>query len=840
MTYDSRKDLRGQEYVDEIAIEFDCCKYVRNPYLSQRFINGTSSLAPGSLGTLTISGGGTSANALWGAYNGKIYCRKAVSGGLFEIFRITVTSNTTVDVIERGMFGTSQVTITGAIEILHEGEANGSCRGFAQTCSNTDSYSPSEKTVFRFCSAPRTAGSIIFPGLHHKAVDYDSSEVDVGESIGSPAKLRVRLQDFTAGDENVVPYPDKRSSAGTWWGRMLARNPYMNGRKVIWRSGLRDAGTFVDPEWMERHFIIDSCSLSDGHVSLSCLDPVILAEEKKAKMPVVSPAQLAASITGTPTTFDYVNAPDYYFGANGSTIYVRIDSEVIRATVSGPKQLTVSQRGYRSTAKNHEAGATIQDCVRFAGTHIIDAITFAMQSYTSIPAAYIDNYVSVKTKIPTYDLDDCLITKPIPVQDFISAMIKLGNLIFYFNESTLKFVIDYIPELSVQPISINETEHILRESVTVNENTKEQWTRFAHIWAPVDVTSDAEENFAINYLAANLPVESSAKLGEVNEKKTFKNPFLSNSPGDSLIGSAYASRIVSAADRSPRIVTATINAANIGPTQAGDLKIGSVINLVTKEAQDIDGQPSSELYQVLKMTGNAYQNFEVKMRRYLSFQPQDVSFVISQGAINYVLSEHFAPSSPGEYTVYVDVGVEFGSFNTAVAAFSTGPQASGVSIKLLIRGSILGMGGAGGNAGISSTPEQPGLDGGVAFEALCPVVIDTGAGLIWAGGGGGRGEFYIGPQGPGVQLSPRKGGGGGQGYGYSLGGFNTNGASFTDRAAGGSKASPGANGGEWGQPGGSPIAGAPAGQAGIAIKSNGNSVTIIAGNNDFNIRGRRT
>src|SRR5690606_10372549 len=157
------------------------------------------------------------------------------------------------------------------------------------------------------------------------AVEYDSAEVDVGESIGSPAKLRVRLQDFDAGDEYVVPYTDKRSSAGTWWGRMLARNTYMNRRKGIWRSGHRDEGTLGEPEWIERHFIIDSCALSDEHVNISCLDPAILAEEKKAKMPVISPAQLSSPMIGAPTTFSYVNAPDYYFGAMSAVIYVRID-----------------------------------------------------------------------------------------------------------------------------------------------------------------------------------------------------------------------------------------------------------------------------------------------------------------------------------------------------------------------------------------------------------------------------------------------------------------------------------------------------------------------------------
>lgn len=839
MTYDDRKVLRGQELVEEIDIYFDGCQFAAGEYDGLKSsIATTFPYSDTFIGTVSLTSFTAGWSALWAAVPGEKY----IIAGSGEIVRVSITSgaDATIGIVERAMFGTAAENLSGSFKIIHDGRANGSCRGYSQTCSNSGSYNPATPRILKFCSAPRVAGSIILPGLYHKAIDYDSAEVDVGESIGSPAKLKFTLQDFAGGDDIAVPYIESRSNAGTFWGRTLARNPYANGRKVVYRSGLRDAGTFGAPDFVERHFIIDTVSLSGGNATFSCLDPIILTEDKKAKMPVVSPAQLSANITGSPATFSYVNAPDYYFGAMSASIWVRIDSEVIRCTVSGPTQLTVTTRGYKSEAKDHEAGATVQDCVRFAGTHVIDAIVFALENYTSMPSSYIGDYTAVKALIPTVDLDEAIINKPQSVAEFISSMVKLGNLIFYFDEALLKIVIDYIPELSIQPINITEIEDILRGSVTVNENTKEQYTRFAHLWAPVDITKDTEENYAISYLAANLDVESPAKLGEINEKKTFKNQLLTNSSGDSLIGTTYASRIVSGADKSPKIVTARINAGSIGPNQGGNLKLGSIVNLVTKENQNIDGIPNAELFQVLKISGNAYENFNVKMRRYLAVQPTNVDFVITAGAVNYVLSDHFAPSSAGQYVVYVEQGAEFGSFNTAIAAFSTGTQASGVSLKIIMRGTVLGMGGKGGNAGVNPSAPIFGEKGGLAFECLCDCEIDCGSGLIWAGGAGGNGETYVYPQGPNSLKIPRKGGGGGQGYGTSLGGYNTDGAGgYTLRAESGSRASPGFNGGEWGEEGGRTSETPPA-IGGIAIKSNGNSVTITAGNNDFNIRGRRT
>lgn len=853
MSYDVRKLLRGQEFVEELDIYFNGCKFAQDPYGDQNIFvrDGGGLIGPGSSG-FNLNANLITYNtwfATWSGYSSaNLYAYVGLK--LEEIVKCEIVDFDTIHISARGQFGTTAGNITSnqTFRFIHIGEADGSCRGFSQTCSDPASYDANVFRVIKHCSAPRVAGSLFLPGLHHQAIDYESAEADVGESIGSPAKLKFKLQDFVGGDDVIVPYTNRRSQSGTFWGRTLARNPYTSGRKVIYRAGLRDSGTYGTPDYIERHFVIDSMGLSDGNLNCSCLDPLILTEEKKAKMPVVSPAQLSAGITGTPASFSYVNAPDYYFGVMGATIYVRIDSEVIRCTVGGPKLLTVVTRGYRSEAKDHSAGATVQDCVRFAGTHVIDAIVFALQNYTEIPASYIGDYAAVKALIPTVDLDEAIISKPQPVGEFISSMIKLGNLIFYFDESLLQIVINYIPELSIQPININENEHIKRGSASKSENNKEQYTRFVSMWAPVDVTKDAEENYAISYMAANLDVESPAKLGEINEKKTFKNPLLTTSSGDSLIGTSYCSRVVSGADQSPAIFTGVIEAGSIGNTQGGALGIGSIVNLVTKENQNIDGIPKAELYQVRKISGDAFKNFEVKMRRYLAVQPQSVDFVINTGGLNYDLSLYYAPAS-GHYTVYIEPTAIFGSYNVALPAFTTGAQSPGVSFTIIHRGQMLGMGGGGGDAGISSAMVGAGGVGGIAFNATVDCEIDCGAGLIWAGGGGATGEYYVSPQGPGPYYVPRRGGGGGQGFGVSIGGRNTNGITFTDRAESGSQSSPGItncpDGGEWGAQGTlgyNPMTGMAVfgGLPGEAIKSNGNTVTITSGNNDFNIRGRRT
>lgn len=843
MSYDTRKSLPGQEFVEEIEFILDRCRYTDQEFIDNQYLDVVIGEPPGYVGDVVVENLSPSFMSFWGV-GVELYARVENTGEII-LFEIVDAESILISPGGRGKFGSFTEFLTGKLKIIHQGEADGSCRGFPHTCSNTDSYSPNSKYSMKFCTSQLAGGTHRFAGLYHKACDHDVGEVDVGESIGQRSRLRFRIQDQRHDDFYVVPYPDRRSSAGTLFGKMLARHPYFVGREVIYREGYRDAGTFSEPEWIERRFIIDDAKLSNEYFTVTALDPLVLTEDKKAKMPVPSPAILAVNIDTDNDPFTYVDAPDYYFGSMSAFVYVRIDSEVIYCQVTGAKQLTPITRAYRSEAKEHEAGASIQDCVAYQGTNGIDAIVDALVNCTSIPAEFIGDYSAVKALLPSFILEDAIISKPIPVIDFINSLIKLGNLIMYYHEIKQEIVINYIPELSAEPVIIDESEHIERESVSTDDNIKNQWTRFQHLWAPVDITKDTEENYAIRYMAVNIDLESQKNLGQTNEKKPFKNMLLSNSANDSLIGTAYASRVIEQTELPPKIANFKINAAFVGDVNGVEVGLGSIINLSTKESQDKDGNPIADLYQILKLSGNGYQDYDVKARRYQALQPDEVDFVLNTSAENFVLSDVFAPAA-GSYTVYINPDVIFGSTSASSAAFDTGSQSPGVSIRLVNRGKILGMGGRGGNCeiggGSNPSPAEPGQNGGPAINATVDMEIDNGAGLIWAGGGGGAGEEMK-SVGPGY-FTAAAGGGGGQGYGVARSGFYSNGGYFEDLdfdgiGRSGNQSSPGeTGGGEWGKPG--VTHSAAGGLAGEAIKSNGNTVTIVSGDNEFNIRGRRT
>lgn len=847
MSYTIRKKQAGQEVVKKLTFYLNRCKYTSGDFVIQNllFTDIAGSIADDEIDVNLTLDDSLSPDWLttWGDYPTYPFLFFVIAG---EILKVEVVDSTNVTIKERGLFGTiaQEITDTNTVSIEHEGRLDKSCFGYSQTCSTADSYETGLFKELVFSSAPLPAGSVYHGGLLFKDVSYTSAELKPGEAISSRSRVSFKLLDQTHNDYDLVYWPEQRNSEGTLFGKLLARHPYFNNRNVMYSVGLRDSVTLSEPEWENRTFIIDAVNLSSETFSGSALDPLILTEGKKAKMPLASPAQLTTIIDSGSTNIVFGNAPLDYFGSSANVI-VRIDSELLEVTANGTATMAIVTRGFGNTEiKDHSINATVQNCLRFIYEHVVDCITYALSTWTSIPATFIDDYTDVKDLMPTIIISDYTLSAPKDVVEFINMCIFVGNLSFYFDDVTQKIVIKYISEFEISPIYLSDIDNIKKESIRRDFNLKEQFTRFNLSWAPFDLTKDSDQkNFQISLTSINSEMESLNKFGEVNERKPALLPMLNASTDDYLIGAEIVNRVVSAANEMPDFLECELDAESIGETQNSVLELGSVVSVNAKAIQDKNGNAQPRLYQVLKISGDAFESFKVKMKHFQLMEPSNYDFLIEAGTyINYVLTDEFNPLTPGQYVIYIKSGAIFGSYDTAIAAFDTGTPNSGVTFKIIARWQVLGMGGKGGDAQApTGGGSQFGEQGGIAFEAGCNVIIDNGAGLMWAGGGGAHGQYII----PISPQPPRFGGGGGQGFGYAEGGLNTDGVDYTNRAPTGTQTKPGGGGanlkgGEWGEKGEQLVDFPRPTNAGVAIKSNGFNVTIIAGNNNLSIRGLRT
>lgn len=839
MGFDLLKAQAGQNTATIITIELDKCRHTTVQSTLDGAISVSSSLNAGVTGTIAISGGlstsftNSDPYLLWDN----------------EIIKVTVDSTIQLTVVSRGEFGTTDASHTpSTAQLKHSGEVDGSCYSFPQTCSAPDSYLSGLTTPFTFPSTQLDLSVNFYNGF--KSWSHSPPKADPGQSMGSRAKISFSLIDSVDND-TYVTYPDRRTANATLFTKWIARNPNFEGRPVTVQTGFDPLNFNID-NFITREYIIDSLQVNNGLLSCSCLDPLILTDDKKAKAPVASLGTLVAIIDDASTEITYGGAAAFDYGASG-TVFVRVDSEVIECTVLSDFVLTIVNRAVGGTEqKDHSLNATVQSCLVYTNVNVVTIIKDLLTNYTTIPAKFFDDYSAVIAATSSITLT-ANINKSESVKKLIDELIKNGDLVMYYDEENQLIKIKQVQDSEAEPIFINEDNNILMDSTSFTRLPKEQYTRYSTAWAPNDITkTTGEEYFSIVYQPINLNTELPINKGEVEEKDIFFNRWLTNDSNDITIGTSLSQRVLDRSTKLPQEFSFTLDVEDVFNTQGGVLELGSIATIASSRRVNVDGTDLSTSYQILSMKDLGNMKYKILSKLFQDpLQGVNIDFTISANKVNYDLSTEFAPVA-GNYKVLIDVGVSIGATSTSVFAFTTGTQAAGVSFDFIVRGAIEGAGGAGGDGSVVlNQAGDDGFVGGNAFNATVPCTINVGSGAIWAGGGGvNGGTKYETEIKPGVFITvDANGGSGGQGYVGGLGGIGE-GVNGSDGSRGAPGTLSGLSGGEFGESGDTdifdeslspttpPIDQSFSGLTGFAIVSNGNSVTITSGNNPLNVKGR--
>lgn len=172
------------------------------------------------------------------------------------------------------------------------------CYNTRGTCRDKPNYDRGVQTI-RFCSRgmPIPAGETLRPYI----VDADVAvtEIDPEQGLARRSSLSFSMLDEPDSDIETDPYVASRATApqGTFWTRLLQRNPHVIGRPVRVRRGYVTApfdwDTFVD-----ERYVVDSIAGPDrkGRVSVVCKDPLKLAD--RTKVPLPTSGKLDAGLKG--------------------------------------------------------------------------------------------------------------------------------------------------------------------------------------------------------------------------------------------------------------------------------------------------------------------------------------------------------------------------------------------------------------------------------------------------------------------------------------------------------------------------------------------------------------
>jgi len=740
--------------------------------------------------------------------------------------------------------------------------------GTPKTTDDFRAYKEGEFRTYRY-STTAISNLDCFPYL----TDAKSNppKANPGIDIGFRASANISLKDFISTDAFELQglYADRRVT-GSHWAKLFSRN-FVKNRPARIKRGYLVNGVYDAANFVTEHYIIDEYQgpTLQGGITFSLVDVLALTNGINAKAPETSNATLNAALTTSSTTAT-INLEsgltsaeiEAKFGANGATGTLAIDSEYILYTVTSatgvsPVVVSLDTRGaFGTTTAEHSINTTVQRCLAWpALTNIIDILDEIFRDYTDIDETYIPSteWDALKAgELAGFMLKNC-IAKETDVKKLVNELIQIAGLTMYVDVVARAIKITATPNFDTPVITFNQVEHIEEGTLQVKNKFDKLVTRQLVSWAPLDYSSEEQRNYAKTFRVAAILEEDKSRLGTKNAGADVVSRWLPNTPDGNQIATGIAQRNVARFSQVPVEVSFEVDSAYIGTVVDGRMWLGCVFAVETVNRVYCNGAFEPEVLTCqcisINATGRA-DKWRVTGISYKANVPPNADYYIAAGEyFNYILSDNFNFSEAREYTVVVNSGAVFGSTSDSWAAFRQGTFAGGATLKLINAGQVIGKGGNGGKGGNASyessvcsvpTNSAAGSDGGPAAEFTTNATIDNAFGLIGGGGGGGGGTDGYCITGGAVSGN---GGCGGQGYVGGTGGvagIADAGATSGENGAAGDKNYAGtkagcASGGELGQAGayGSKAGGA----AGAAIITNGNTVTITAGNNSEQVRG---
>ena len=406
------------------------------------------------------------------------------------------------------------------------------------TCQDTANFDDQGLTL-RFARSQDNlpADTFLIPsviGVTTTPTEINAAGTDSDASpLGQRATVRVTFQDHPYSDVLVDKYRDERNyiatDRGTFWGKWLARNPYYNNHIIRIKDGY--VGEALG-DMVTRTYIIDRIDGPDsrGRVTVRGKDILKLADNERAQAPAASQGELIVDINDT-TTADLriTGAAASEYPAPGT---VRINDELFTyagvSTISSTEiNLTGIARATDGTeADDHDAGDRVQLCLRYTDIRPDVLAREWLEDYGDVPAQYIDDAAwdaEGETWLNQFQLSG-LITEPTGVTDLLAEITEQCMFYIWWDERQQLINMKTVRPAAQDAVTLlNDSQHILAESVQIEESPKD---RVSQVWVfygqrDPTVRLDEETNYRRVRVRADLNAESADQYGEQRIKKIY-------------------------------------------------------------------------------------------------------------------------------------------------------------------------------------------------------------------------------------------------------------------------------------------------------------------------------
>lgn len=427
--------------------------------------------------------------------------------------------------------------------------------------------------------------------------------------FGVHATVSVSMDDFQwpdpVGDFYLADRVDM--PARTFWTVFLARNALLSKMEIIIYDGYEgDALSAM----RQRLYVLDSIDgPSGGKVTLRGIDPLMLADSKRALFPPAYSMSLYADITSSATTLDVITDAE----ANVSSViglttgrYVLIGSEVIgysgyTVITAGQYQLTGLSRGLGgTTAASASSGAKIGRVGHFDDALLGDVASYLLTDWTSIGAARIDDW---STEIDTYlsvARSTTFIPQPTPVVDLMGELCQQGTFNVWWDEydQLVKMRAVRPPTGTVQ--ALTDATSVLASSAVLTMEPDARLTRILVFYDQIDVTKTGAENYRV----VSGVVEADGELEEAGgEPRTLQ--ILARWVQSEAQAFQITSRTFLRYKAIPQMLTVSVSAKD------REIKVGDALDITTRVVVDTEGKSKQKRWQVVSWSevtqGQTYQ-----------------------------------------------------------------------------------------------------------------------------------------------------------------------------------------------------------------------------------------
>lgn len=482
--------------------------------------------------------------------------------------------------------GTAIIIAPTAAAACRGTEASGSeCYNTRKTCDSTIDWEDETKT-YSF-SEPRPgipASEALLPAI--RGVSISPTRIAVREALGARATCSVNFQDFPHHDRGIDPYVATRSytpeEQGTFFGKLLARNPYYQGRILRLKVGYIGSTFDLTNDFQTRTYIIEKIAGPDanGRVTITGKDILKLADDDRAQAPAPNTGVLDANINavvGTATLSPAGVGNDEY-SASGT---VRIGSECMTFTRAADV-LTITRGTDGTTASAHSAGDSVQECLRYTDQDVSAVANDLLVNYAGIDSSYITiaDWQASEDDWLSGHATSALITEPTGVKALLNELCNCWMIYLWWDEvnSAIKFEIQH-PYMDT-PDALTESANLVADSVRVTQEPDRRRSQIWVYWDIIDPTEplDKPANYRVLKILVDTDAESAEEYDETRVETVFSRWFTSS--GDAL---RLTSRLLNRLRDNPKKVTFRLDMKDSG------YWTGDTVAIETSSVQDVDG-----------------------------------------------------------------------------------------------------------------------------------------------------------------------------------------------------------------------------------------------------------